>query len=553
VLAAALPAEERRAYHARLARAAERIGLDDPEFLANHFERAQLLAAAAPYAEQAGDRARAAMALERARELYTRALQGRAPERPASLVAKLADVAAAACDLQLAAPLFLEAAAAQPEQGWRLRQRAAEIYLLRGAEAEAMALLRPVLREAGIPVPSSMNRAVLISLLSLARCALTPARTPACDAGEDVEAEVAFRIGYMLMLHDVKGVALILWSAARARRHGSAPQQGRALAALAHVYSLLGLRTPAQQDQMLERGLVLTRAQPLDHATVLVCKALVAWGRCQCDVALATLDHVSALITQQRLDAQWMLGHIDSLVGSAAVLAGDFQRIHSFAAGAERDALEQGNRPVVAQIQSWRAWASLAGGDPTAMQRYAAAARREWDGPRLTPLYGIAVWGEGHRLLYLGQTADACDLMRREAPRFARAGLMRSQMWRIALTQLWGNVELACSQRPGDAHYRAAERHARQLRREPILWGRASGALLDAGLAQRAGDAERAELHYREAMCGFAALGMRGCEAVAAYRRRELTGELPRSTDDLAWFTAQRVAEPERWVRTLAP
>ncbi|HEX6244663.1 MAG TPA: hypothetical protein VFZ61_27280, partial [Polyangiales bacterium] len=522
-------------------------------FLANHHHRARQPAAAAPHAERAGDRARAAMALERARELYTRALECRAPDRPAALVAKLADVAAAAGDLQLAAPLFLEAAATLPEQDWGMRLRAAEVCLLRGAEAEGMSLLRPAMRQAGIPVPTSMSHAVMVAAWALTRCALARPRTPSFDADDDVETEAAFRIGYMLMLHDAKGVALTLWSAARALRRGSAAQYGRALASLAHAYSLLGLRTPKEQDAMLERALTLTRATPLAHVTALTCKALVVWGRCQCGLALETLEQVTSQITAQRLDAYWMLGHAHAVTGSVSVLAGDFERIRQFAPSAERDAREQGNRPVLMQLQSWRAWASMAGGDPSVMQRHAEAARQEWHSPRLTPMYGIAVWGECHRLLYENDLAGAYALMRAEAPRFARAGLTRTQTWRISLTHMWGTVELACSSRPGDGHFRAAERHARQLLREPVPCGQACGALLRAGLDRRLGDAAGAALGYRGAESTFATLGMRGYQAASAWHVREMGAREHAEGQSLEWFTAQRIAQPERWVRMLAP
>jgi hypothetical protein len=269
-------------------------------------------------------------------------------------------------------------------------------------------------------------------------------------------------------------------------------------------------------------------------------------------VALATLDHVSSLIVEQRVDAQWLLAQIHTLVASVAVLAGDFQRIRSMAEGLERDALEQGNRTVLAQIQSSRAWASLAAGDPTHMQRYAAAARAEWRAARLTPLYGIAVWGECHRLLFLDQTAAAHALMQEEAPRFVRAGLARTQMWTIPLAQMWGNVELASSRAPGDAHFRAAERHAQRLERDPSLWGQACGALLRAGLARRAGQTERAARCYSEARRGYDRLGMAGCAAAAAYRELQVVGDRARP-DELSWFTSQAVAEPASWVRMFAP
>jgi hypothetical protein len=267
---------------------------------------------------------------------------------------------------------------------------------------------------------------------------------------------------------------------------------------------------------------------------------------------LHALETILSMTVDQRLDAQWLLGQVHSLVASVCVLAGDFRRITEFGADAEREALELGNRTVLAQVQSSLAWAALAAGDGEAMRRYTHGALAEWRAQRLSPIYGIAVWGECNRLLYEGDVQAAYALMRVEAPRFARSGLAHTQTWAISLSQLWGCVELANTRAPNDRHARAAERHAARLERNHLPVAQACAALLRAGLARRAGQTTLARETYQRAKRGFVSLGMLGFAATAAQREAQL-GEKPPDQQALCWFTDQSVAEPGSWLRMCAP
>jgi hypothetical protein len=229
---------------------------------------------------------------------------------------------------------------------------------------------------------------------------------------------------------------------------------------------------------------------------------------------------------------------VSSLEASVCVLAGDFCRIAAFGAEAEREARELGNRTVLAQLQSALAWAALVAGDGEAMRRYTHAALAEWRAPRLSPIYGIAVWGECNRLLYQGDAQAAHALMRAEAPRFVRSGLARTQMWSTSLSLLWGSVELANAREPNDRHVRAAEKFAARLERHDLPVAQTCAVLLRAGLAMRAGQTTLAEQAYQRAKRGFASLGMRGYAAVAAHRAAQL-GPGPADEPMLRWFTDQ--------------
>lgn len=551
-----LPDEERRVRHARLANAALTLSFDDSEFLSDQFARAGALAEAAVQAERAGDRALEAMALSRARDLYARALQWRAPARPLPLITKLAEAAAAIGDVERASALFMEASAARPAAASELRLRAAEMCLLRGAEAQAMQLLRPALRKAGVWLPEGTWGTLLLGTGGLVRTYLLAGRDGVAhaktrpDAQPDAQSEIGFRVGYMLAQLSPRGFALLLWSGARALKHGSAAQRGRALAVAAHAYAVVGLRTEDVQDTMLQRASALTSNDAVAHAHVLCCHALLHFARSDCREALDALERAQRFIADERVGgAHWLLGPLHAIMASVCVMSGEFTRLDAFAAGVERDAQLMGNRPILTQIRSARAWARLARGDPDALRRYADATLDEWAGPQLSPLYGLGVWGQCHRLLYDGEPHAARALMQAESRRFQRSGLMRIQPWAVSLGHVHACVELSCSKRPGDARFRAAELWARRLDAQPARWAVACAALLRGGFARRRGERETALAAYAVAAEGFKRSGMRGYAAAAAYRSAELRCEPQTET----WFAEQSIAEPARWVRMYAP
>jgi hypothetical protein len=254
----------------------------------------------------------------------------------------------------------------------------------------------------------------------------------------------------------------------------------------------------------------------------------------------------------QAPDGLWFQSHVHAVVASICVTTGDFARIDSFAADAEREAASYANHSASSQLRCACAWRALAQGDPHTMQRYTHDDRQRWDSARLTPLYGIAAWTEGHRLLYVGEHARAAQHMALEAPRFARSGVARARPWTVALQYLWGCIALANSERAGDRYARSAAAFAKRLERDSAACAQGYAALLRAGLARRSGQHAAALASYATAQTELATLGMRGHAAAAAYRGAELRA-LANPEDLVPWFSEQAIAEPALWVRAYAP
>jgi hypothetical protein len=103
---------------------------------------------------------------------------------------------------------------------------------------------------------------------------------------------------------------------------------------------------------------------------------------------------------------------------------------------------------------------------------------------------------------------------------------------------------------------RCAERDARALHREKILWPEALALLIDAALAFRRGDAKRSGEILNSAMTAFEKVEMRLHAAVARRRLGQLVGgsegqELVRRAEE--WMTGQKIRNFDRMTRMLAP
>jgi hypothetical protein len=284
---------------------------------------------------------------------------------------------------------------------------------------------------------------------------------------------------------------------------------------------------------------------------VLACKILVAFAQCDCPATLACAAHTRRFVLRNRVPVDWILGPITAVEVSTRVLAGQFAELRVSRSEVERESQALGNRALSVQVDAAHAWAELAYGNTEAMRTFSEGALREWVGSQ--PLYGLAMWGEAHRRLYCGELAGAAELLRVEQPRYARAGISRVQSWSLALTLLWGTIALRLSCAPDDTYARAARRYLRALRKARESCAAPSAALLEAGLYRRERDRAAACAAYERAGHGFAALGMSGYAAAAAYRVAELRENHPVPEQTDPWFAQQGIANPAAWTNMYAP
>ncbi len=148
--------------HERLAAAMIAAG-EPPELLVGHLAGAGQGSRAASAAVDAGQRASASMAYDRAAELYREALRlGTWPEgEQRALRIRLGEELVSAGRGRDAAQVFVEAAeGADPETGLDCRRRAAEQLLLSGWIDEGMDVFAGLLDQVGLALPATPRRAV---------------------------------------------------------------------------------------------------------------------------------------------------------------------------------------------------------------------------------------------------------------------------------------------------------------------------------------------------------------------------------------------------------
>jgi hypothetical protein len=200
----------------------------------------------------------------------------------------------------------------------------------------------------------------------------------------------------------------------------------------------------------------------------------------------------------------------------------------------------------------------LANDDPEASRGESTLALRDWShaGFHLQHLLDLFVQVETD--LYVGDTLGAFTRISREWPRLEGAMFLRLQNVRVFMMDLRARAEIALAQARGgdEGLLRAAERRARSIERERMVWGDLVAASLLGCIARvRKDDRVAAQLFDRAAI-GFDAIDM-GVHAAAARERLAdvLGGDKGRAhrTRAAEVFARQAIKDPARFVRMLAP
>ncbi len=241
--------EARREAHGRLADALGRSGRADPEDLWEHYLGAGDAERARHYALLAAEAASHGLAFLRAARLYRVALEHGLPDPERAVRRKLAAALVNGGQGAEAARVYAAAAEGAPAgEALELRRLAAENFLKGGLEDEGLALLRALLREAGLSYPQGPTAALASLLVARARLRLTrldaPERPPgagAASARDLARADLAYSAAVGLTMSDALraadfGVRALLL----ALRAGEPGRIGRGLALVASVTAYEG-------------------------------------------------------------------------------------------------------------------------------------------------------------------------------------------------------------------------------------------------------------------------------------------------------------------------
>jgi len=563
-------------HHRRLAAAFEREG-GDPEVTAHHFHAAGLPARAVHYACVAAERAAAALAFNRAAELYrlahtwTPADPGPDGPQPLALLRRRADVLVLAGRCGEAAPLYIEAAAgATPVEGLELRRRAAEQYLVSGRIDEGVKVLRPVLGEVGLSYPATPSRANMSIITRSTQLSLRGINFRSCSEAdvapaELLRADVCLSAGKGLAFVDaVRGYSFVLRGLLLALQTGEPRRVARGLAQVGMMMISRGSANAVSRGTTFIKEARKIADALGDHYLIALSDiisgvAQVTLGRWQHAVEL--LDPGVQLLHDRCSGVAWEVSIAQMSAHRALFMMGHLGELASRSHAWLREAEDAGDLYGEVWAALFSGAALLAADDPQGARDRVGAAVRRWSQDGFHFQHMLALVLETYCDLYEGRSGGAWQRLSEQWAAVEASHILHWQFLRIFGLQVRAAAALAASREQPHAEtvlLAAAERDAAQLdldaetRRDSA----AAAAMIRAGIAARTGARAQAIAHLDAAIAGFEAAHMVLHAACARRRKGECVGglagtalvaEADRTMVDLS------IVRPRQWAAIYAP
>jgi hypothetical protein len=562
-ICAALAHPEAIALHLALAETLERSEYDHPELITEQFLAAEQPARAAPHAVAAAQAAAAALAFDRAIQLYETALSLCTEAAQRALLTREYGQALINGGRQVdgAAQLVAAAALSEGRVALDLRRQAAHELLVTGNFQDGAALLRQVVLATGLPYPESDGaalRAVIWRAVKLKLHGSDYRARPGdqLDERARLQLDVAWSAGWSLSFLDTLRFGLFtLEFMLRALRSGDANLLARAEATLGVSLVVKSDRQYREALAHLERPARLA-SDPHARAYVLLSEAGIH-GQCfgfrEC---LAAADAAVPLYADHVVGANYeiVLARVWGLI--ALTYCGEFRelarRVPDFVAQ------YQGRRDAHAQVQGATYELVVRMNQDADVESAVEKVQRAI--AALPPAVGaIFLPAVAQGALYLGRLELAEEVMARfDADIRAHGDVGVRYLSQVETGLRHGHVQLALAQARRGKERQAAlaklRRHAAWFERQRADVPRAYGLLLRAAEEVLHDRPERALPVLREAVdvCGRA--GLRNFEAHARYKLSSLVDgaeseALRRAAQD--YFEREGVSNVQRWQELL--
>lgn len=589
VIAGSLSAESLCERHREIAESLERLPEPDPQQLFTHYLGAGLPEAASRYAVPAADQAAAALAFDRAADLYRQALRLRRdlPEDWA-LQVKVAEALANAGRGGEAAESFEAAAAALAscspghEEAAVLKRRAAEQYLRSGHVERGTALMRAVLAELGIPLPPNSLRAVASAVLQRVRFLWRGARST-LRRPEDVPPRTCQRLSAcwagstgLVVVDPILADGLGLRCLLEALEAGDRPHAIRGLGLEAIREAALGGRLFGRRSARLLRQaeqIARESGDPYDEAWLRYCVGACAYFGARWRRAREECDASVAMMRERCHGVAWEIVTGDSFAITALGHMGELRELSRRLPAAVRDGDQRGDLYAATSLRMGvPALLWLAQDRPHDALALADEAIAPWPATTFLVQHYLHLIATVQADLYLGDARAAWRRVLEARPRLRRSFIPSSvAVARVELRNLRARAALAATVAWGDLPARTgppdpawpsrrlvrlAEAEARRLARERLPSALPYARMIRAGLAALAGrDAEALGLLDRAAR-GFAAADMALHQAAAEYRQGSLCGgeegrRLRQRSE--GWMRTQDIRDPAAMLAALAP
>jgi hypothetical protein len=571
-VAARLDDDARRRCHRALAIALESAEPPDADALSTHWLAAGDDAKAGAYARTAAEQAFAALAFERAAELYERALAKAPLDEPArqALRIRLAESLAngGRCG-EAGRAFFVAAEHAEPSRALDLRRRAAEALLTGGRWAEGEGVLRAVLAAVGLRLPNAPIVA-LIGLLFFRLClwlrglAYRERSAATISPHALTRLDACAGVGRILSVVDTIGGAYFQTRALlQALKLGEPHRLSHALAVEGVYVASGGPRNTARSERHLVQAEAIARRTASPQALALVhvatgyarfCAGRLREAREECDRGATQLrEECPAAFWDTRtaqMGAIWAVGWM-----------GDLRELSERVERGVREAEHGGDLYATATLRTGipnLTW--LRRGDPAEARAIVVDATREWTSRSYHNQHYWSLLALTQIDLYEGHGRAAHARVTREWGRIQRALILQIKMIAVEAIHLRARTAIAAANEQAgtarDALLRAAERDARTLTRFDWSIARPFAEIVRAGVASSHGDVDTAAARLRSASEGFDEVAMALHATSARWQLGRLLGGdegavLRKSAE--AWMEASGVASPARMVAMMAP
>jgi hypothetical protein len=531
-----LDAAQTRRIHHQLMETLLRRENADPERLALHCDGAGERARAAYYAAAAGDAAHAALAYERAAELFRMALERSTdPPTKVALTIKLAQALSDGGRGAEAAPYFMEAASqTTPEQALELRRCAAEQWLVSGEIERGMTAFRDVLEAVGLHLPNS-PRAALVELLMFRLKLWNRGRRFRSRSEPEIERAELLRIDACKTAWSLSFVRTITAAAFQVRHLVYALDAGEpnrivlGLSMEAVYRSMKGPKSLKLVNELKReaRGLVQTLDNPQAEAFVHFAEGnsnyLLGSWKAACD-SLATAEE---MFVGRCRNVSFELNSTRFFWANALVFRGCWRELGSRLDAWLKDAHWRGDRYARATLLLVRARSvTLSRGNVPAAQAEIDEAMGLWSAPEFGVQRFLAFITQLQLDLFERQPERSLDRINAFWPTFSKSLMSQVQVCRVSAYQQIAYVALAlAANRPDEPRWtRGALKHAKALRMEKVDWATAFADFIEASVAQQRGNRAEAITGLRAAADAFTRVGMDGYGAATRHKLGELIG-----------------------------
>ncbi|HQU44108.1 MAG TPA: hypothetical protein PK867_14910, partial [Pirellulales bacterium] len=561
-------------WHRRVAQVLEAAQEPDAQILAVHFEGAGELETAGRYYSLAADQAAAALAFDRAAELYRKllAIGPLAGDERGQLLRKLADALANAGRGAEAAQQYLAAAADAPSaEALLLRGKAGFQFCAAGDIDAGRESLAGVLQRLGIRLPASRNRALVSMLINRCRLWLRGTRFRERPE-EDVPGTLRTRVDVtwsvavgLTMIDTIRGADFQTRNLLLALRTGEPYRVARALAWEATHVAMGGVAGRRRARRMLDAAGQI--AERLDHpharGMALMGRGVSAFFLGDWRESHEVCDRAFAWFTENCTGVAWELDTSQAFAYWALFWLGRFGEIQNRFPRLVSEARERGDRLAAANFTTFGGpFVFLSQDAPAAAADALQGAMGAWSQQDFHVQHFTTLSARTYIDLYRDDAAGAWQNLVREWPRLRASFLLNVECVRVYMRHLRASCALAAADDPRTASSdrrqleRAARGGARQLGRERPRYARPLDMLLRAALAARTSRRDQAAdlLAGAIALLDNHHLGIYA--AAARYRRGQLIGGeagealLRQATD---WMRQENIVRPERIVDLFAP